>query len=79
MARLFVCDQEARITADLEVHGPVLSEALEHEQAEPLVRCAVLMCLSALAQGGPWPYAVLQGMAAFMALMKEEVGGEQLM
>ena len=79
MAQLFVSDTQARITADVEVSGPVLSAALEHEQAEPVVRCAVLMALSALAQGGAWPGAVLQAMAAFMALMKDELSSEHLM
>ena len=79
MAQLFVSDMQARITADVEVSGPVLSAALEHEQAEPVVRCAVLMALSALAQGGAWPGAVLQAMAAFMALMKDELSSEHLM
>jgi hypothetical protein len=79
MARLFINDRQARISADIEVSGPILSAALEHEQAEPVVRCAVLMSLSALAQGDPWPSALLQAMAAFMALLKDEVGNGQLM
>jgi hypothetical protein len=79
MARLFVCDRQARITADIEAGGSVLDDALEHEQAEAVVRCAVLMAVSALAQGDPWPGAVLQAMKAFMALMKEELGSTQMM
>jgi hypothetical protein len=79
MARLFVCDREASISAEVEVAGSLLSEALEHEQAEPVVRCAMLMALSTLAQGEPWPSAALQAMAAFMALMKEQIVAEPLM
>jgi hypothetical protein len=78
MARLFVCDTNASITADVEASGSVLSAALEHEQAEPVICCAVLMALSALAQDDPWPGALLQAMAAFMALMKDELHEELL-
>lgn len=73
MARLFVCDQNEGITADIEAAGPILGEALDHEQADPVVRCAVLMALSALAEGGTWPTAVLQCMSGFMDAMRSEV------
>lgn len=73
MARLFVCDQDGRITADIEATGAVLREALDHEQADSVVRCAVLMALSALAEGGAWPSAVLECMSGFMDAMRTEV------
>lgn len=79
MAQLFVCDANGWITADVEARGPVLAAALEHEQAESVVRCAVLMALSALAKGDAWPDMVLRNMSAFMTNMKDEVRGEQLM
>ena len=79
MARLYVCDQSGWITVDIEADGPVLGAALEHEKAETVVRCAVLMALSALAEGGAWPTAVLQSMAHFMSSMKNEMRTEQLM
>lgn len=78
MARLFVCDQGGCITADIEASGTVLTEALDHEQADPVVRCAVLMALSALAEGGAWPSAVLDCMSGFMDAMMAEVRSEQL-
>jgi hypothetical protein len=78
MARFFVCDQAGRITADIEADGTVLTEALDHEQADPVVRCAVLMALSALAEGGAWPSAVLECMSSFMDAMRTEVRSEQL-
>ena len=79
MARLMVCDQTGWITVDIEADGPVLGAALEHEKAQTVVRCAVLMALSALAEDGSWPTAALQVMAAFMASMKNEMRAEQLM
>ena len=78
MARLFVCDDGGRITADIEASGTVLREALDHEQADPVVRCAVIMALSALAEGGAWPSAVLECMSSFMDAMRSEVRTTQL-
>jgi hypothetical protein len=68
-----------RITIDIEASGPVLGAALEHEKAEPVIGCAVLMALSALAEGGGWPTAVLDSMSAFMSSMKDYIGAERLM
>jgi hypothetical protein len=79
MARLFICDSSGGITADIEAYGPILRAALEDEQAEPVVRCAVLMAMSALVEGGVWPATALEYMAAFMASMKSEVDGGRLM
>lgn len=79
MARLFVCDDGGSITADIEASGTILREALDHEQADPVVRCAVLMALSALAEGGTWPTAVLALMSSFMDGMRTEVRGAQLL
>ena len=78
MARLFVCDQQGVITADIEAAGTVLREALDHDQSDPVVRCAVLMALSALAEGGGWPTAVLECMSDFMDAMRSEVQIAQL-
>ena len=78
MARLFVCSSGS-ITVDIEADGPVLGAALEHEKAESVLRCAILMALSTLAEGGLWPAAALQDMAVFMANMKDEVHNAQLM
>jgi len=79
MARLFVCDEGGWITVDIETCGPVMSAALEHEKAEPLIRCAIFMALSALAEGESWPMALFQSMTAFMSTMKKTLSREQLM
>ena len=73
MARVFVTDTAGWITVDIDASGPVLGGALDHEKAEAVVRCAVLLALSALAEGDAWPAAALRSMAAFMATMKDEV------
>jgi hypothetical protein len=79
MSRLLVCDQSGWITADIEASGPILAAALDHEKAESVVRCAVLMALSALAEGGAWPTTLLESMVGFMQSMKHEVHSERLM
>ncbi|MBP1686313.1 MAG: hypothetical protein H6Q33_2456 [Deltaproteobacteria bacterium] len=78
MARMFVCDRQGAITADIEASGSVLRSALEHERADAVIRCAVLMAISALAGGGSWPAAALASMAEFMSAMREELQSEQL-
>lgn len=78
MARLFVCDRQGAITADIEASGSMLRSALEDERADAVIRCAVLMAISALAGGGTWPAAALASMAKFMSAMRDELQAEQL-
>ncbi len=77
MMRRFRCDRAGDISAEIDVDNPLLAAALEHEKAESVVRCAVLMALSALAEGGSWPTSVLQAMAVFMERMKSEIDDPQ--
>jgi hypothetical protein len=67
------------MTADIETSEPLLREALEHEKAETVLRCALLMSLSALAEGGVWPIAALQAMSDFMNSMKSGMLADRLM
>ncbi|HYD50061.1 MAG TPA: hypothetical protein VEB21_17010 [Terriglobales bacterium] len=73
MTKMFVCDQIGALTADIEVEEPGLVDALEHEKADPVIRCALLMAVSSLAQGGSWPVAALESMAGFMQQMRDQV------
>lgn len=70
MARLLICDTLGEIRAKIEVRGHVMSEALDSEEAENVLRCAVLMAMSSLAEGGIWPAAALENMAVFMEDMR---------
>ncbi len=79
MARLFVCDNGGYLSIDIEASGPVLGAALEDRQAESVVRCALLMALSALVEGGGWPAAALETLAGFMESMKDEIQTTQMM
>jgi hypothetical protein len=73
MARLFVCDAAGLVTADIEAAGEYLEDAFEHELAEPVIRCAMLMALSTLLEGGEWPSEALESMSEFMARMRDEI------
>jgi len=79
MARLLVCDQAGRVTAAVEVHDPGLLGVFEHAHAEAVLRCAVLMAVSALAEGGTWPATALAWCAHFMTSLKDEVIASRLM
>lgn len=78
MTRLLVGDEQGWITADVATSGPALAEALEHPQAEAVIRCALLMALCALAEGGGWPEAALLCMCSFMEQMSREIRTTQL-
>lgn len=78
MARLFVCENVGGITVDIEAGGQELGAALEHEEAELVIRCAVLMALSTLVEGGTWPTAALETMSTFMSGMRNHVRADQL-
>lgn len=72
MTRVFA-DAEGFFSCEVEVHGSVLREALAHDRAEELLRCAVIVALSALAQDEPWPDRALASLADFMVEMRERV------
>jgi len=73
MVNRFIADTKGLFTCEVEVHGTVLSEALEHERAEELLHSAVIVALSALAQDAPWPERALDSLAEFMIEMRQRV------
>jgi hypothetical protein len=73
-----IADTAGLFTCEVEVHGPVLGEALEHERAEELLRSAVIVALSALAQDAPWPDRALDSLAEFMVEMREQIVARDL-
>lgn len=73
MTTRFFADTEGLFTCEVEVHGPVLREALEHDRAEELLRCAVIVALSALAQDEPWPDRAMASLADFMVEMRDRL------
>jgi hypothetical protein len=73
MSSRLIADTAGFFTCEVEVHGTVLGQALEHERAEELLRCAVIVALSALAQDAPWPDRALDSLADFMLAMRAGV------
>lgn len=73
MTNRLIADTAGLFTCELEVQGPVLGEALQHQRADELLRCAVIVALSALAQDAPWPDRALDSLAQFMIEMRERV------
>ncbi len=73
MANRLITDSAGLFTCEVEVHGAVLREALEHDRAEELLCCAVIVALSALAQDAPWPDRAMESLADFMVEMRERI------
>ena len=71
-----ISDESGRFNFQVEVHGTVLEGAIDHNHAEEVLKCALIMALSVLAQDGPWPTAALQSMSSFMTDMRTSLIGE---
>ena len=78
MGSRLIADTAGFFTCEVEVRGAVLGEALEHERADELLRCAVIVALSALAQDEPWPDRAMASLADFMVEMRARVVGDDL-
>ena len=70
MSRRSISDESGRFNFEVEVHGSVLEDAIDHSNAEEVLKCAFLLALSVLAQDGPWPGAALESMSSFMTDMR---------
>jgi len=73
MNRRNIADESGRFNLEVEVHGTVLEGAIGHDNAEEVIKCAVILALSVLAQDGPWPTAALQSMSTFMTEMRSSL------
>lgn len=73
MANRLISDTAGLFTCEVEVHGSVLREALEHDRAEELLRSAMIVALSALAQDAPWPDRAMESLADFMVEMRTRI------
>ena len=79
MGQRLVADRGGRFTFEVLVEGPVLDDALEHSDAEEVLKSAVIAALAVLAQEGPWPHALLETMWAFMDEMRRTLQAEAVM
>ena len=73
MGRRMIVDDNGLFSCEFEVRGCVLEEALERQDAEDVIKCAVIVALSALAQEGSWPGTLLEVMSSFMFELRDEV------
>lgn len=78
MATRLITDPAGLFSCELEVRGRVLGEALEHQHADELLRCAMIVALSALAQDAPWPDRAMASLADFMVEMRARIVGGDL-
>jgi hypothetical protein len=78
MSQRLIEDDNGLFSCEVEVQCIVLQEAMEHEGAEDVLKCALIAALTALAEAGPWPDALLESMATFMLEMREAVIQETL-
>ena len=77
MGRRFIADESGLFSCELEVSGRVLSEAIEHDEAEEVLRCVLNAALAVLAEDEPWTYRFLDCMVDFMLTMRDHIDREQ--
>jgi hypothetical protein len=70
MSQRSITDRRGRFSLHVEIHDTVLEDAIDHANAEDVLKCAFILALSALAQDGPWPGAALHSMSSFMTEMR---------
>jgi hypothetical protein len=70
MGQKLISDSAGLFTCDLDVHGFVLDHAVERREADEVLRCAVIIALCVLAQGGAWPDVLMELLADFMLSMR---------
>ncbi len=73
MAQRFIADTNGFFSCELEVHGLVLDEALDRQNADEVLACAVIVALSVLAEGEPWVDGLMDSLAKFMTDMRDGV------
>ncbi|MGD9765884.1 MAG: hypothetical protein AB7V27_19515 [Candidatus Binatia bacterium] len=73
MTTRLIVDRAGLFTCEVEVNASVLRAALEHEQAENLLRCAMITALTALAQEGQWPERAMRALAHVMTEMRAQL------
>jgi hypothetical protein len=74
MGRRLIADEAGFFSCDIEVNGPVLSEAIEHQDAEDLLCCVLNATLAVLAaQNEPWTERLLSCVLDFMLAMRRDI------
>lgn len=73
VGQISLTNGDGTLEVNLETRDDLLEKALQHPLAEASIRCAVLMVVSSLAEGGRWPEEILSGMARIMANMQDSL------
>lgn len=76
MPTRLIADSVGLFSCEIEVSGPVLSQAIELTGAEEMLHSGLTVVLAALAQGPPWPERVLDILADLMVEMREHLVAE---
>ena len=79
MGRKMIFDDGGFFNVEVEVQGSALRQALEHEHADGVLTCAMLLALGVLVQDGGWPEALLATMGEFMRDMRTTLSPDALM
>lgn len=78
MATRMISDNVGLFSCEIEVTGPVLTQALELTGADEMLHSGLTVVLAALAQGPPWPERVLDAFTDLMVAMREHLVAEHL-
>ncbi len=73
MALKNISDRSGRFDVSLSVHDEQLLAAMEHRDADAVLRSAILLALAVLVQSERWPAAALRSMSSFMSTMRENL------
>lgn len=73
MKQRTIQDRAGRFDVSLEVYSEELAPALGHDEAEAVIRSAILLAFAVLMQSDRWPDAALRSMSSFMEDMRESL------
>ena len=73
MTERSIRDRSGRFDISVSVHDEKLLAAMQHRDADAVLRSAVLMAMAALLQEERWPDAALRAMSSFMESMRESL------
>ena len=73
MTQRTIRDRSGRFDISLEVYSEDLEPAIRHEDAEAVLRSAILLAFAVLMQSDRWPDEALRSMSSFMEDMRESL------
>ncbi len=73
MAECSVRDRDGRFEISVSVRDTEFEGVFNHEDADAVLRSAVIMALAVLKQSERWPNEALRSMSDFMTAMRENL------